>query len=461
MLRVVLAALFVFSFSIPAIADSQWSCSWCRAGNSHHAAPRAVAVFHTNSYVTVPEQASAFDGGLHGPVALSVIFPGLVVLMTMTAWYFLRVMEPQVRQDHPDFIRISAALSALWLVGFYPFLSSALGGFLFCLTATACVGGWFVVRRFGLQARLWELALVIWSFFFFSLVAGVVVTGHGRSLGAAFDGLLEFSRRGGALLGPLLLFAVNGGALFLVFRMAGVKIPRPTEPDAVLRLKIYALVVAVAVFDTYVTESRGFDVQWLSWPLLALPSLAYYGVYWLLARLPEPVRLRTGGAVFAGLALFLTVLACLAAGASAVTVLLVVTGTLHLVALVFGQTVLWRSQTAVGLKVVLSVVSSVFVLAAGFVLLALDTLTPDDRDFFIRERLVLGLLTPATLMIALPGFGFGCYVLLSPRFRRRAKLALAAVMVSFLLFFQGCENRAVYAVWQPDDAVNRDYAGER
>jgi hypothetical protein len=451
MLRVILAAFFLLAFSVPSFAHNPWSCSWCRAGHSAASSaplhggvyiddPRAVAV------ATQPE-AAPFSGGLSGPLAVSVIYPGVIVLMTMTAYFFLRVMEPQGPRENPYFIRNTAVLSALWLIGFYPFLSSALGGFLFCVTALSCVGGWFVVRHYGLQMRGWERAVVLWSFFFFSLLTGVIATGYGRSIGGVFDGFARFGEAVSLNFGPLLLFAVNGGALMLVFRMTGVRIPRPTEPASILRLKVYSTIVAVAIFDTYVTETRSFSAQWLFWLPLALPSVAYYGLYWVVSRLPDQLRLRAGAVLFVGLALFLLLLACLAQGAPVAGMLLAAAALVHAAALAFGLIILWRSDVAYALKAVLTTAVAAFVFAAGFVTLGLETLGPDDRDAFIRDRLLLDLLTPRTAMLLALACAYAAYFVISPRFSPRAKQALAAVALSFLLLLHAGENHAVSAAF--------------
>jgi hypothetical protein len=109
----------------------------------------------------------------------------------------------------------------------------------------------------------------------------------------------------------------------------------------------------------------------------------------------------------------------------------------------------------------LSLAAFAFVFAGGFIILALGTLSPAARDFFLREHLLMGLLTPQSLTVLLLAFGYGVYFILSTRFSPCAKLAASAVMLSFLLLLQAGMAEAVPAAYGLSGAAteNTGYAG--
>jgi hypothetical protein len=431
MFRLLLGALFFLSSTVAAFAE-EFNCTWCR-GRGIHYPPLA-------SHDGLTQQLPTYPGGMSGAFALAVIYPGLVVLMTMAARYFLGAAEGGTPRDRPDFARNAAALSALWLIGFYPFLSTPLGGFLFLLTGLASVAGWAAVRRFGLELKLAERLLVLWAFFFFSLAAGIIAAGYGRSMGAAFEDAWDMLRNTTNSWGPFLLAAVNVGALWLVFNMAGIT--APTDPAFVLRAKIYGVIGAVAVLDTAIMAGGPHDRAWMSWPLMALPSLAYYGAYRLVLRLPEDARPRTGFVLFSLLALFLMLLACFAGGAPLSVIFACASAVALLLSLGRAIVLLWRSGVAHETKFALSLISAALVCGGVWLTAWLQSLSPETKEFFTADTLLPGLLGVQALIVLVPAYGFGVYLMLAQKLSRSASYALGAVMVTFLLFALACAELA-------------------
>ncbi|MEZ0225740.1 MAG: hypothetical protein ACAH83_14390 [Alphaproteobacteria bacterium] len=431
MLRFILSTIFLCSSAFPALAESNWSCGYCRAGSGG----RPAASGSSAAYVPyAPPDIAHPISGMSTAMALSVFYPGLIVLMTMGAYYFLKALEPQAARSHPHFIRGAISLSAVWLVGFFPFLSSALGGFLFCVTAIACIVGWFVILRFGVQARFWEKALVFWAFFFFSLVVTLIATGYGSHIGASLEQFQQLGRDAGRVVGPVLLLVMNAFAARAVFRLAGLHMPRPTEPETIIRLKIYVLIGFMVVLDFIVMKSSFTTLAWwASSLLLALPSLAYYGAYWLVSRLPDSVRGQVSLAMFVLLTLFLVLIACLAAGSTAITMLAAAVALGLTVSVGHGIGILWHSDARTGVKAALSVIAVSAMLALTGLPFMMSTLEPPVRDAFIRDLFLMDILGWKSLVCLLLPYGYGIYFILSPRFTPRARCTVAAGMVSFLL----------------------------
>jgi hypothetical protein len=440
MLRFILSTLFLCSSAFPALAQSAWTCSWCRAGSGGNA-PRGAVPAPYVPY-TPPDIAHPV-GGMSTAMTLSVFYPGLIVLMTMGAYYFLKMLEPQAARNQPNFIRTAISLSAVWLVGFFPFLSSALGGFLFCVTAIACIVGWFVILRFDVQGRVWEKALVFWSFFFFSLVITLIATGYGASIGASLEQFQALGRRLGPAIGPILLLTMNVFAARAVFRLAGLRMPRPTEPDTVIRLKVYALICFMIVLDFIVMKSNFTTLAWwVSSLLLALPSLAYYGAYWLVSRLPESVRGQVSLAMFVLLTLFLVLIACLSAGSTGETMLAAAIALGLTVSVGHGLGILWHSDARKTTKAFFFLLTIPAMLALAWLPFMLSTVSPAERDFFIREQLMPDLLAWKALACFALLYGYGIYFFLSPKFAPRARITVAAAMIFFLLLLHLAANYA-------------------
>ena len=423
MLRIFLGTVFLLSSTFPALAE--WSCGYCRAGGGEH--PRLPGVMHAAYAAGIPDSA-----GMNSAMALSIIYPGVVVLLMMSAFYFLKVLEPQAHHGHPGFVKSAIALSGLWLIGFYPFLSSALGGFLFCVTAIACIGAWLLIRRFSVETRVWERMMVFWSFFFFSLVAGVVATGYGAGIGSFIGRTWHASREIGRASGPLLLVAMNVAAFLLALRIIGMKVPRPSQPETIVKLKIYALATAVVLLDMAGTETRYQLMAWAAAPLLALPSLAYYGAYWLVRRLPEAFRGRVSFVLFILLALYLILLACLAAGASAAAMLFFASALGLVVSLAQGLVILARSDARKSVKRLVFSGAAIVLAGAAVLTFMIITLPPPEQDPYIRSWLALELLGWKPLIGLIAAYAYGIYFIVTPAFSRRAKYALAALM-SFVL----------------------------
>jgi hypothetical protein len=142
------------------------------------------------------------------------------------------------------------------------------------------------------------------------------------------------------------------------------------------------------------------------------------------------------------LTLFLTLIACLAAGSPGETILAVAVALGLVVSVGHGLDILWRSNARAGIKASLSmiVISAMGGLAALPVLLS--TLEPPVRDAFIRDLFLLDVLGWKSLVCLLLTYGYGIYFFLSPRYTPRARCTLAAVMVFFLLL---CHLAAGYA----------------
>ncbi|MDF3024408.1 MAG: hypothetical protein K0R10_1769 [Alphaproteobacteria bacterium] len=305
---------------------------------------------------------SFFNAAPTNVLTFSVIYPGVIVLLTMLAYYFLRVLEPNTTHAHPSFIRSALVLAALWMVGFYPFLQSALGGFLFCASAIACIAAWLIIRRFGLAGRPVEQLVVFWSFFFFSILLAAMVTGNGGALSGFFARAASLMQDITRAAFPLLLVAIHVGAVWLVMRLLGWKLPRTASPQSIVVLKILGLALAIFVLDFIVIGLRFRAASWASWPLYALPSLAYYGVYWLVMRLPEPLRGRVTLALFGALAVFLALLACLQSGVSGAMMLLGATAVGIAASIGGGIYLLWKSDAEQHVKVSLTITFGLFLL---------------------------------------------------------------------------------------------------
>lgn len=413
MLRILPGTLMLCAFALALLAD-----------------PAAAAAYRDMSRnVLAPAQPMA----LQGPLALSVIYPGVVVLMTMAAFYFLKVMEPHVEHDHPAFIRGSIALSAIWLLGFYPFLASALGGLFFCVTSVACTGAWFILRRFGVQARLWQTGMVFWAFFFFSLVAAAIATGNGPGIARFMERAMPDAHMAARALGPYLLIAVNAGAFWLGLRIIGWRMPRPGTPEGVIRLKVLSLAAFILLFDVVALESRYLSFGWLPFLMLALPSLAYYGVYWLVMRLPPPLRARVSGVLFVLLALFLVLLACLSAGAGGLALML--SAALLGLALSGGTALarLARSGVAQAAKAAAFILAAAALLAAAYVAKTLAMLTPAQAAPLVRDELLPVLLSWQALAALLALYGAGTRFTLSQARAKADRYLLGCAMVFLLL----------------------------
>lgn len=359
MTRFFLGTLFLLSLSFPLIAEYILV---------RRPRPVGAPEPYYGRYNQPPSVISPLDFSAHSAMTVSVIYPGLVVLMTMAAYYFLRVMEPKERHDHPAFIRTALALSAVWVCGFYPFLSSALGGVLFCASSIACIGAWLVMRRFDVLARPFERVVVFWSFFFFSIILALLVTGNGARISGIFSRAFGALQYGAEPLIPLLLVGIHAAALLAVAKLTGWRWRRGTSPETALTLKVLGIAGIVLLLDIMIMAIRhGASAQWIMLPLYALPALAYYGVYWLVRRLPYPLRGHVTLALFAALAVFLALLACLQAGVAGATIFLGGAGLGILAASALGIFLLWRSDADVNIKVTITASFGFFLLVLAMI----------------------------------------------------------------------------------------------
>ncbi len=440
MFRLLLGALFFFSSVVPAFAQA-FDCTWCRGHGMHYPPP-----YPYNPQMMFPAPIPAatavapYPGGLAGAAALAIIFPGLIMIMTMATRYFMGVANPGGMQDEPKFMRNTAALSALWLLCFYPFLSTALGGFLFLVTGFSCVGGWIIVRRLGVEMKLWERLLVLWSFFFFSLVAGVMAAAYGRDAGAVFGKAADMTLMSTVIWGPFLLAATNAGALYLGFRIIGVR--APSDPETCARLKVYGIIVAVAGLDTVVMAGQSRAMSWFCWPLLVLPGLAYYGVYWLVARLPDALRARASLVLFAALALFLTIVACFAAGGSAAFVKLSGSAVAFGLSVCYALLTLWQSNCRQRIKELLTLSMAVLVCALSWLAAQIEMQTTDQRLSFVFDTVMPSVANLISCGLLVMIYGLGVSFVLSRRAPPDARYAVAAVLVSFMLLVIACIDMA-------------------
>ena len=232
--------------------------------------------------------------------------------MTMTAQYFLSVAGGDIRRDRPDFARNAATLSALWLIGFFPFLSTALGGFLL-YAALPSIAGWAIV--WALRLRISGCGNGCWcsgrsSSFRWPPASSRRVTGASLAWCLTRPGTLYWrtARSGGRFRWRRSMPAHSGW--YSTSRASR----SPQAPKTFTRLKVYAIIVAVAVLDAVVMENHSPAPSWLAWPLLALPSAAYYGVL-LAGRAAAEMRAPHGLRPLYAVSLFLMLLACFAAGA--------------------------------------------------------------------------------------------------------------------------------------------------
>ncbi|MDI1226170.1 MAG: hypothetical protein PSY14_00600 [bacterium] len=359
MLRLFLGTLFLLSLSFPLIAE------YILVRRPRNVAPEPFY----GRYSQPPAGASFPDFSAHSAMTVSVIYPGLVVLMTMAAYYFLRVMEPRERHDHPAFIRTALALSAVWVCGFYPFLSSALGGVLFGASAIACIAAWLVMRRFDVLARPFERVVVFWSFFFFSIILALLVTGNGPQISAGFSRVTDALQYGAGQMVPLLLLAIHAAALLAVAKLLGWRWKPGTSPELALTLKVLSIAGIVLLLDVMIVgiqhgSSAGW---WISLPLIALPSIAYYGVYWLVKCLPPPLRGHVTLGLFATLAVFLALLACMQAGVTGATIFLGSAGLGIVAATALGIFLLWKSDADVNIKVTITASFGFFLLVLAVI----------------------------------------------------------------------------------------------
>lgn len=358
MLRLFLGTLFLLSLSFPLIAE------YILVRRPRSVAPEPFY----GRYSQPPAGASFLEFSAHSAMTVSVIYPGLVVLMTMAAYYFLRVMEPRERHDHPTFVRTALALSAVWVCGFYPFLSSALGGVLFGASAIACIAAWLVMRRFDVLARPFERVVVFWSFFFFSIILALLVTGNGPQIARVFSQVSDTLRYGAEPLVPLLLLAIHAVAVLVVVKLMGWRWKPGTSPEMALTLKVLSIAGVVLLLDVMIMDIRyGSRAGWISLPLFALPSIAYYGVYWLVKRLPPPLRGHVTLGLFATLAVFLALLACLQAGVTGATIFLGSAGLGSVAATALGIFLLWKSDADVNIKVTITASFGFFLLVLAVI----------------------------------------------------------------------------------------------
>lgn len=371
--------------------------------------------------------------GLQSAFALAVMYPGFVALMTMASFYFLRVLEPHIRHDHPALIKSAVALSGIWLVGFYPFLSSVLGGFLFCVTSVACIGGWLVVRRFGVQAKAWEMGVVFWAFFFFSLVLSLVVTGNGDALSSFINQPWQINRHFIRDAGPLLLIVLNIVIVVVALRKAGWKLPRPSAESS-SAIKLLRLAVAVILLDFIIIHTKYALMGIVPLLMLAsLPSLAYFGVYWLVMRLPEKVRGHVSLALFILLAFFLTLLAWLLSGLP-VLALAAALSALGFVASLCGALLLaMRARISVSLKQLALFAAAGVPAGAAYVLHVLMAQTPAVQQAYVRDALLplatSGGAAALALLVCLAGVG----LFISPGTPAKTRWLAAGFLTSLLL----------------------------
>lgn len=354
MLRLFLGTLFLFSLSFPFIAEFLLMRS---------RRPAPVEQPYYGRYNPPPVEYSLLDFSAHSAITLSVIYPGLIVLMTMAAYFFLRLMEPAARHDHKAFLRTSLALSAIWVCGFYPFLSSALGGVLFCASAMGCIGAWLIIRRLGVALHPFQRVAVFWAFFFFSVILSLLATGNGARMAEVFSRALGALQSGAEQAVPLLLVALHGAAVLAVMHLMGWRLKPGASPQTVMALKIAAITGGLLLLDFLVMGIR-YDnrTEWVILPLLALPSLAYYGVYWLVMRLPEQLRGRVTFAMFAALSVLLAVLACVQSGVSGAVMVSGAAAFGITAAIGGGMYLLWKSDAEQATKLSLTIVFGLFLL---------------------------------------------------------------------------------------------------
>lgn len=426
MLRSFLGTGILLALSTPAIAETVMECNYVGGRKAAVAAPAARQI----------EPIAEPPAGLDGMLALSVIYPGLVVLMTMTAYYFLRVLEPQTVHDHPRFVRSAVVLSGLWLVGFFPFLTSPYGGFMFCVTAIACTGAWFLMRYFGQPLKFVERMVVFWAFFFFSLFLAILVTGRGAEVALFFNQpfshLVALAGAASRNLGPLMLFALNVWVALRIFSMMGVKVSRPGNPDTIKRLKVVALASGIVVLDILMMETRFAIVALLPLLLWAAPSVAYYGIYRFVAAMPDRISRRVSPVLFVGLAGFITVLVCITAGASA-QAMLVAALTLGLLGSIgYCLPLLWRSGQHVAVKAGVTAAAAAAFLCASWIVFWCAQLPQDTLAAYLGEILLPSLLGWKGAAILLPPCLFAGYAQLSDAYPQRVKHAMGAAVILLL-----------------------------
>ncbi|MEZ0262405.1 MAG: hypothetical protein ACAH80_15480 [Alphaproteobacteria bacterium] len=413
-------------FSTPAIAETVMECAYTGTRRPSLRAP-------VPQYV---EPVATPWAGLDGMLGISVIYPGIIVMMTMAAYYFLRQLEPQTVHDHPRFVRTAVALSSLWLLGFFPFLSSASGGFMFCVTAMSCTGAWLMMRSFEKPLKFTERMFIFWGFFFFSLFLSVLVTGRGEEIAALFNQPVtqllavagEFTRH----LGPLLLLALNGWVALRVFRLMGVKVSRPGNPETVKRIKVAGMAAAIVIFDIMMMETRFQLATLLPLLLWAAPAVAYYGVYRLVASMSPAVRGRVSPALFATLAVFLTVLVCLSAGASLQAMLLAALVLGLMASAGYSLPLLWKSALPVAVRATVTTVAALVFLGGSWLVFSLAGLPEDILALYIGEVILPVLLSWKAGAVVLPLCLYASYVVLSGH-GARAKFAVASVTILLLL----------------------------
>lgn len=415
------------AFSSPAIAETVVECTYTGTRRPPLRVPPAPPA----------EPVATPWAGLDGMLGISVIYPGIVVLMTMAAYYFLRQLEPQTVHDHPRFVRGAVALSSLWLLGFFPFLSSASGGFMFCVTAMSCTGAWLMMRGFEKPLRFMERMFIFWGFFFFSLLLSVLVTGRGEEIAALFNQpvaqLLSIAGEVTRGLGPLLLLALNVWVGLRVFRLMGVTVARPGNPDTIKRIKVVAMAAGIVIFDIVMMETNFRLAALLPLLLWAAPAAAYYGVYRLVSGMSPAARGRVSPVLFATLALFVTVLVCLAAGAplQAMMLSLLVLGLLACTG--YGLPLLWKSGVNVVVRAGFTTLLAVVFLAGSWLVFSLAALPQDILALYIGEVIMPVLLSPKALAVALPVFGYVAWVMLSSRPAPRVKCAVGSAAILVLL----------------------------
>jgi hypothetical protein len=357
MLRLSLGTLFLCSLLFPFIAEH------ILAGRK-----RQFPVEPYYGRYSQPPETSLLDFSTHHAMTIAVIYPGLAVLMTMAAYYFLRAMEPKARHDNPVFMRSALALSAVWVCGFYPFLSSALGGVLFCASAAACIAAWLIIRRHADALRPLERVAVFWAFFFFSVIAALLVTGNGQQMGGFFSRILTALQSGAESATPLVLLALHSAAVLAVARLMGWRLNTQASPQTILGLKILGIAGGLLLLDLMVMDIRyGGKPEWITLPLLALPSLAYYGIFRLVMRMAPPLRGRVTLVLFAALAAFIALLACLQAGVPAATIFMGGAGIGIAAAAAFGIALLWKSDADVNLKVTIMAGFGFFLLVLAMI----------------------------------------------------------------------------------------------
>ncbi len=233
----------------------------------------------------------------------------------------------------------------------------------------------------------------------------------------------------------LLANIIAGAVLCLV---AGWKL-EPPQPSTTRQLKIMCLITGIVIMNIVAVSSNYHLLSWVSSVMLmAFPSLAYYGAYVLVKRLPEDLRHRAGVPLFAGLAIFIAVLSALAGGVSAQLMLMAGLALGFVAATVNGLRLLWRSQEAVAVKQALTALAATITLGMAGIAFVISWLSPVVKMAFICDKLVPALLGWHTLLLIIVATAQCSRFILSRQYSTGAKYTLAAIMVLFLLLCHAC-----------------------